>query len=131
MADSVSLDTNITTNSRHQKRFLDTNFTHGLSCRRQPSAIYSIIIFGKTSFGNMRGKKPGPVKTIFRHLCYLSRMKRNIFVITMDAYLTSQICANCDQRTLKHVKERQNFDVIWSEDTYITPLRNLQQDLES
>ncbi|CAO3663551.1 unnamed protein product [Umbelopsis ramanniana] len=67
-----------------------------------------IIAFGKTSFGNMRGKKPGPVKSIFRHLCYLSRIKNNISVVAMDEYLTSQVCANCDRRTLKHVRERRN-----------------------
>ncbi|KAH8554374.1 hypothetical protein BGW37DRAFT_484578 [Umbelopsis sp. PMI_123] len=69
-----------------------------------------IIAFGKTSFGNMRGKKSSPVKKIFQHLCYLSRVKCNISVIKMDEYLTSQICANYDQRTLKNVKERRNFD---------------------
>ncbi|KAG2183948.1 hypothetical protein INT44_008959 [Umbelopsis vinacea] len=76
-----------------------------------------MIAFGKTSFGNMRDKKPGPVKTIFRHLCYLSRMKSNIFVVAMDEYLTSQICANCDRRTLKNVRESRNFDSkVWNRD---------------
>ncbi|KAH8555658.1 hypothetical protein BGW37DRAFT_478099 [Umbelopsis sp. PMI_123] len=69
-----------------------------------------VIPFGKTSFGNMRGKESSPVKKIFKHLCYLSRVKHNISVITMDEYLTSQICANCDQHTLKNINERRNFD---------------------
>jgi hypothetical protein len=69
-----------------------------------------IIAFGKTSFGNMRGKKPSPVKSIFQHLCYLSRIKHNISVVAMDEYLTSQVCANCDRCTLKHNRERRNSD---------------------
>ena len=62
-----------------------------------------IIAFGNGTFGNMRGKRPGPVKKIFRHLCYLSRAKPNISVVKVDEFLTSQICANCDQRTLTNL----------------------------
>jgi transposase len=59
----------------------------------------------------MRGKRPGPVKKIFRHLCYLSRIAYvNISVIKVDEYLTSQLCALCDQCNLQNLSERSNFD---------------------
>jgi hypothetical protein len=66
-----------------------------------------IIAFGNGCFGNMRGKRPSAVKKIFQHLCYLSRQhNRQISVLKIDEYLTSQVCAFCDQRRLKNLRER-------------------------
>ncbi|KAH8552238.1 hypothetical protein BGW37DRAFT_491137, partial [Umbelopsis sp. PMI_123] len=76
---------------RHQPNFeepaMTRNFWKPLSPLDHPiedHLQHYFIAFGKTSFRNMRGKKSGPVKKIFQHLCYLSRVKHNISVIAMD-----------------------------------------------
>jgi hypothetical protein len=57
----------------------------------------NIIAFGNGTFGNMRWKRPDSVKKI-RCLYYLSRTANvNISVVKVDEYLTSQLCALCDQ----------------------------------
>lgn len=65
-----------------------------------------IIAFGNGSAPHLRGKLPAPSKRLLGHLKSLS--KRNVFVSTIiiDEYLTSQVCAECHQRSLVNLRER-------------------------
>ena len=68
-----------------------------------------IIAYGNGAFGSsMKGKKPGPTKKIFRHLCHLARFRNiQVSVLKIDEYLTLQICATCDLRSLVKIKKRR------------------------
>jgi hypothetical protein len=64
------------------------------------------VAFGNGSVPHLRGKLPAPSKRFLRHLKSVS--KRNVLVSTViiDEYLTSQVCAECHQRTLVNLRER-------------------------
>ena len=59
------------------------------------------LAFGNGNFGNVGGKLSAPTKRLLSHLRQISRIKADIHIITIDEYLTSQVCANCHRRTLE------------------------------
>jgi hypothetical protein len=90
-----------------------------------------IIAFGNGSFGNMLGKRPTPTKKIYKHLYQLSGAHNGrISVIKVDQYLTSKICAVCDQRTVIKLCERRDFDQPWSNNSRLTQVYQLWSGVE-
>jgi Putative transposase DNA-binding domain len=99
---------------RHENPSRPGNFWRPLSPLDRPHEDryqHYLIAFGNGAFGNVKGKRPAPSKAIFKHLCYLSRQRNiKVSVIKVDEYLTSQICAQCDQRNLRNLREPRNFE---------------------
>jgi Putative transposase DNA-binding domain len=97
----------------HANRTRDGDFWRPASPLDRPyedAFHHYIIAFGNGCFGNMRGKRSGPTKKIYKHLCHLSRLpNRHISVIKIDEYLTSKVCAGCDQRRVRNLRERRDF----------------------
>jgi hypothetical protein len=68
---------------------------------------HHVIAFGNAKFGNIRSKMPAPSKQLLRHLRSLRKLRNcKVSVVMIDEYLTSQVCAHCQRRTLKHARER-------------------------
>jgi hypothetical protein len=70
------------------------------------------LAFGNGSWGAGKKKVPAPTKRLLTHLRQIARLpppranrpaRPMVTLIMLDEYLTSQICANCHQRTLEHV----------------------------
>jgi len=72
----------------------------------EDSVQHYIIAFGNGSAPLLRGKLPAPSKRVLDHLKSLHRRNVRISIIVIDEYLTSQVCAECHQRTLVHLKDR-------------------------
>ena len=72
----------------------------------EDSVQHYIIAFGNGSAPHLRGKLPAPSKRVLDHLKSLHRRNVRISIIVIDEYLTSQVCAECHQRTLVHLKDR-------------------------
>jgi hypothetical protein len=102
---------------------------------KAPSCDSKNVAYRSAGFGNMRGKLPALCKFLLRRLTTLSRTvkKRQISVVKIGEYLTSQVCANCHRRSTKKVRERtkpgsqnaqkihgvlkcQTCDTVWNQD---------------
>ncbi|KAG2178235.1 hypothetical protein INT43_003488 [Umbelopsis isabellina] len=55
---------------------------------------------------HLRRKLPAPSKRILDHLRSLHRKNVQVSVVIIDELMTSQVCAECHQRNLIHVKDR-------------------------
>lgn len=83
------------------------------SCDQPQETIaqHYVVAIGNGAWGSKRGKRPAPVKKLRHHLHQVSRRNVHLSVIIIDEYMTSQVCAECHQKSLIHMKTRMPSNV--------------------